>query len=49
MSAAPAVTLVACQTTDPHPLPAPTLVALRKAVLDDIEPAITFVPLRRKP
>jgi hypothetical protein len=50
LGAAPAVTLVGCQQVDTAPKkPPPPIQALRDAKLDDVEPAIAFAPLRRKP
>ena len=49
LGATPAVTLIGCQRVDTSPKkPPPPIQALRDAKLDDIEPAIAFMPLRRK-
>ena len=50
VGAAPAVTVAGCQQVDTSPpKPWPPIKALRELVLADVEPAITFMPLRRKP
>ena len=47
-SLTPAAALVGCKESETAPKPPPPIQALRDVILDDIEPAILFVPLRRK-
>ena len=47
-SLTPAAALVGCKEESPAPQAPPPIQALRELILDDIEPAIVFQPLRRK-
>ena len=45
---APAAAVVGCNEQGAAPPAPPPIQALRELVLDDVEPAIVFQPLRRK-